>query len=254
MAIHKTLCNSEAAQFLITNLFFQSPLFKPYAKKRRESHMRHHFHTNVAKIDPSVIEMVDAGLKKGMSYSSFIYFIFYSITPQGIIQTISNSLRNTFDFNYSIPLFILRIGSVSIFTLLFYYFDGVKAIGLYYLIPAFIIYPFLGWISQLAEHRWLIETSESDKKIRECIIGRPIDYPGITGFIIRYLIFPFGDSYHLAHSLYPKMHWLALKDLDSKLKMQNDTPYCQFWSKGLIWPQEDGVPSAFSDLKSRIVC
>lgn len=252
MTVHKSLCNSEKMQDIVANSLFQFLLFRPDMYHRRLSHMKHHFNANNPELDPNVHDFLRIGFKEGISTFKFIMSVIYPITPYGILNNISVAFKNSIFLNKNYITFIIRFSFLITYFFLLYYIGGIKIVVLTYLIPAFTIYPLFAWLSQVVEHRWFIQTEEINSKKRECIVGRPTDYDGISGFLIRQLIFPFGDSYHLAHSLYPKMHWKLLSRLDKKLKKQMPY-YGKYISNGLIFSSNKKVPSALSELKNRLV-
>ena len=53
---------------------------------------------------------------------------------------------------------------------------------------------------------------------RECINGRPTEYRGVTGWLIRHTVFPGTDHHHLAHSLYPHVRWNYLPAVNRALR------------------------------------
>ena len=116
------------------------------------------------------------------------------------------------------PINFLRIFITCLLIVPFVLSGHYKELLILYLVPAFFIYPQLAWISQIVEHRWFVEfESEPNKHKRELIIGRPTEYKGISGFFIRACIFPFGDSFHLAHSLFQYARYNYLKTINEIL-------------------------------------
>jgi fatty acid desaturase len=63
-------------------------------------------------------------------------------------------------------------------------------------------------------------------------------------------VFPFGDCYHLAHSLYPMVRWNYLADLD-RLLTRVDPAYDRYRSVGFLKPSGTR-PSALSELRHRL--
>lgn len=252
MAIHKTLCESKFLQYLAANMFFQFILFRPDAYSRRLSHMKHHFNANNPKLDPNVKDFLKIGFRPGIPNLRFIRSVLYPITFEGIIFNIRAAIRNTLFQNKNFVTLALRATTVITYTFMLCYFFNGKVLLLGYLIPVLTIYPLFLWLSQVVEHRWFVETQELDNKIRECIIGRPTDYQGLIGNMTRHLIFPFGDSYHLAHSLYPHMHWIGLKELDKKLK-EYIPYYKEYSTNGLLYSNDKSRQSALLELKNRLV-
>jgi len=250
IGIHQGFCRLKNLITIQANIFFQYPLFKPDVYYRKKSHYRHHF-TAYDSRDPNVQDFLSIGFIKGISMKKFIFSMFYPLTPLGVLSTVKTAYKNFFN-NKSSHGFLLRLATIISTLTYFYVFAGSYGVVWGYLIPAFTIYPFLAWLAQLAEHRWFIpNTNVRDRVEYEYINGRPTDYPGLLGGIVRTWIFPFGDSYHLAHSLYINAHWLLLVNIDRELK-KTEKKYMEFCSEGLFFSSTER-PSALSELKQRLV-
>lgn len=250
IGMHQGLCVSRKLAMKQANFFFQYPLFKTDMHYRRKSHFKHHF-TNYDNQDPNIQDFLKIGFQPGISEGKFIYGLLYPVLPMGIFNTVKNASKNFLKNKNKLGL-LLRAMVCIVVTALFYKLSGLHGLCWGYLFPAFIVYPWFAWIAQVAEHRWFVpQTKIVNRAAYEYANGRVTDYPGITGAVVRGLIFPFGDSYHLAHSLYINAHWLLLKSIDSTLKAIDKT-YTAYGSEGLFFSGSD-KPSALSELKERLV-
>ena len=253
-AIHGTLCPSKKWGYFLTNIFTQFPLFLVDVNVRYQNHViEHHPNPNTATKDPNLNDFNAIGLVPGISRKKFLYGILYPMTFNGIKEKLSNCLINYATKNKNSYLFLLR--NLVVFSILFpfIYFGLFTELIFLYLIPLIIVYPFFSWMSQVVEHRWFFKEQKPfiSKIEKEFAYGRPTDYPGISGTIIRHMLFPFGDSYHLAHSLFPYVRWNYLPQVDKILK-ENCDCYSENISSG-IWAKKRGQHSALSELEERLV-
>lgn len=251
IGMHQGLCVSRKLAMKQANFFFQYPLFKIDMHYRRKSHFRHHF-TNYDEQDPNIQDFLNIGFVPNISQKKFVYCLFYPLMPLGVFNTVKNSCKYFFKNKNRAGLLLRVIVCLSVIVL-FYQLAGLSGVFWGYLFPGFIIYPWLAWIAQVAEHRWFVpQTRIVDRVVYEYANGRVTDYPGIIGAFVRGLIFPCGDSYHLAHSLYINAHWLLLNKIDRTLK-EIDPAYMIHSSEGLFFSRSN-KPSALSELKERLVC
>jgi fatty acid desaturase len=140
---------------------------------------------------------------------------------------------------------------VSLITLPMLVFGSAWDIVWIYLVPLVIVYPLFAWLSQVVEHRWFLPQPDDRSRLtRELAFGRPTEYVGLSGVLIRLNIFPFGDSYHLAHSLFPYVRWNYLPAVHELLKRHLEG-YMDHASQGLFW-HPAGTPSATSELCERL--
>jgi fatty acid desaturase len=115
-----------------------------------------------------------------------------------------------------------------------------------YLIPCIVIHPFLAWISQLVEHRWFYRITASSGLEIQYAYGKAIEFPGLLGMMIKHNFFPFGDAYHLAHSLYPTIRWNYLRAVHVFCK-EHDLHYRSRVNSGILLGRGE-YPSALREL------
>jgi fatty acid desaturase len=249
-AVHYGLCKSKKWQWTLSNIFFQYPCFKPDIYYRYIAHvLEHHPHANELEKDPNIIRFIFVGLTPGISEKEFYWKLFYPLTFAGFKETLQSMFKNYFsnkEVSHAIVRFSVIISLVSSLYILF----GWKGLLITYLLPLLTTYPLFSWISVLVEHRWFVNCNEQDRRTRECINGRPTDYNGFTGWIIKNALFPGTDHYHLVHSLYPFVRWNYMKAIDMALKEQ-EPAYTKFLSQGLLF-SNGTTPSALSELRDRI--
>ncbi|QRK12838.1 fatty acid desaturase [Archangium violaceum] len=250
-AVHGALCPNIKWGMFLANVFYQFPALMPEAKARKDIHVRRHHSSVNMPHDPDLKELLDVGLKPGISNFKFWAALFYPLTWKGLLarlkEIISYLLADRFSLN-----FFLRIATIVTVVGLFVAFDSVNALVFLYVVPVFITYPLFYWLAHVALHRWF---APCDLNLgyyeRELELGRPTEFRGPIGFIVRHNIFPLGDSYHLAHSLFPNVRWNYLPQVDELMKRYSPK-YSENMSCNLLIPAR-GLPSAISELRERVV-
>jgi fatty acid desaturase len=248
-AIHGSLCPNKKLGMFFANILYQYPSFMPRAEDRRVIHCQIHHRSVNMKHDPDLIELLDKGLKPGITQIQFWYGVFFPLTPKGIIGRILQCSSYLTKISYFAD-YVMRLVSITIIASIFLYFGLYEAFIFLYLIPLLIVYPLYYWIVHLVLHRWFEPCDEQIIYKRELAVGRPTEFKGIIGFIIRHNIFPLGDSYHLAHSLFPTVRWNYLSCVDKLLK-QHIPAYSDNISYNLFFSNGD-LPSALSELNFRL--
>ena len=201
-ATHGVLCPSFKLCHLWANMFYQYPLGLPAASARYQSHvLNHHPNPNIPNKDPNLQDYVNIGFAPGISIKQFWLSVLYPLSAKGVAGRVRTYL-NVWKEN-CIPRFIV----IAIIILPLVIFGLWAELVCLYLIPCIIIHPFLAWISQLVEHRWFYRIEASSGLEIQYAYGRVIEFPGLFGRIIKHNFFPFGDAYHLTHSLYPTIRW-----------------------------------------------
>ena len=250
-AVHSGLCRSKRYQRAIANLFAQWPLGRVDMHHRYIGHVtEHHWHANELDADPNVRRFVAVGVVPGITLADWRRKLWYPFTLAGFAETLRNLTDGTFRKNVHPALVPLRLAVTAGFCVLLWAVGGMSGVMLGFVVPLVTVYPFFSWISVLAEHRWFVRCDATDRKTRECINGRPTDYPGVLGGIVKHLVFPFSDHYHLAHSLYPSLRWNYLPAIDRALREQL-ARYARYHSVGLV-RSRGGRPSALSELCERL--
>lgn len=217
-AVHGSLCKRMKLGLFLANIFYQFPAFMPEASIRREIHVRQHHHSVNMPHDPDLKEMLDRNFRPGISHYQFWLGVFYPVTPGGIRDRLVECAGNVWADRKS-PIIFLRLFVVLSITLIFMYFGLYQEFILLYVVPVLITYPLFYWIAHISLHRWFEHCpTDISYEDRELQLGRPTEFPGVVGFIVRHNIFPLGDSYHLAHSLFPTVRWTHLPQVDRIMK------------------------------------
>lgn len=249
-SIHYALCPNNKLGMILANLCYQYPWHMTNAINRRRIHVKeHHRRVNMAN-DPDLEELKNKKIYTNISEWQFWKGVFYPITPNGIWQRLTE-LYVTFKTGR----FLEKLGRITCTTVLIgfvYMLASWRGVIIFYCIPLLIVYPLFYWIAHLSLHRWYADCPENiDYHQREILLGRPTNFGGIIGAIVKTNIFPYGDSYHLAHSLFPTTRWHFLPKIDAILK-KSLAGYCHHESNGLIF-KRGAYPSALSELRDRLV-
>lgn len=251
-AVHYAMCRSKDWQWLLSNFFFQFPLMKRDMHSRFVTHVKeHHRSPNDPEKDPNLRRIIEGGMRPGITTREFHVRLFYPFSPRGFWVNLRTSLVNSTLGNSSWQVIVTRIVALALALSLLWLCAGAVGIVVGYVVPLLLVYPFFSWISILTEHRWFCPNDQGrDRWQMECINCRPTDFPGVSGWIVRQLIFPLSDRYHLAHSLYPHVRWSYLPTIDRYLR-QHDEYYAVYQSEGLLLPRGP-LPTALSELKQRL--
>jgi len=249
-ATHYGLCKQRKLQWVLSDLLFLYPCFKPDMHHRYISHVRqHHHHANDPDIDPNIKRFAKVGFLPGMTDRKFVAMLFFSFTPRGFAETLELLVTGARK-NEHVRGVVLRMVMVGLST-----WALVAAFGWFgylvgFALPMVTTYPWYSWLSLLAEHRWFVDCDETNHVGRECVLGRPTYYPGVLGWFVRHGVFPATDHYHLVHSLYPHIRWNYMAAIDRAL-VASEPRYAKYASDGLLFPH-GARPSALSELRARM--
>lgn len=251
-AVHCALGRSRQAQWLLSNVFFQFPLMKRDMRSRFVTHVKeHHRSPNKPGKDPNLHRVIEGGVRPGISAREFHLRLFFPFSPRGFWVNLRTSIVNSIQGNASGPAALGRVASLSAALGLFWAMGGAAGLIVGYGVSLLFVYPFFSWVSILAEHRWFCPDDEAQNRWQmECINCRPTEFPGVMGAVVRHLIFPLSDKYHLAHSLYPHVRWSYLPAIDRDLRA-SDAYYPAHRSEGLLFPRGP-LPAALSELRQRL--
>ncbi|MEX3628910.1 MAG: fatty acid desaturase [Burkholderia sp.] len=251
-AVHFALCRSHAWQWWLSDVFYQFPVFKRDMHSRYQTHtVEHHRHPNHPEHDPNRARVRDGGYGAGLTPLSFHALLLFPLTPRGAWANLRTMARNSL-LNHSRTTAAARWLTVAAVTAVLWWAGGWKGVVFGWLVPLVTSYPVFAWVSLLTEHRWFIEgVANGDRLDIEYRAGRPTDYFGLTGWLVRVFICPTSDAYHLAHSLYPGVRWNYLPAIDRHLKI-HEPRYTEHASEGLLI-RCGNAPAALSELYERLV-
>ena len=250
-ALHSGLCRSRRYQWAIANVAVQWPLFRPDMHHRYIGHVaQHHRHANEPELDPNITRFVRFGITPGLTRAQWRRKLWHPLTPTGFADTVKNVWAATTRQNERVWMLPVRLAVAASTLTGVLLVAGQVGLAVGFVLPLLTVYPFFSWLSVLAEHRWFARCQATDRRERECVNGRPTDHPGLLGWAVKHLVFPFSDHYHLAHSLYPLLRWNYLPAVDRALKAR-DPHYPRYRSVGLL-ATAGGVPSALSELRERL--
>ncbi|MCD5327151.1 fatty acid desaturase family protein [Chromobacterium piscinae] len=249
-AVHFALCPSHAWQWWLSDIFYQFPVFKRDMHSRHKTHGDHHRKPNHPELDPNRARVFAGGYLAGLSDAAFLARLLYPLWPAGFWNNLSTMTRNSL-LNHSKTTALARCATLLATGALLYWVGGWAGVAFGWLLPLFTSYPVFAWVSLLAEHRWFMPGFPQERLELEYLMGRPTDYFGVSGWLVRVFIAPTSDAYHLVHSLYPGVRWNYLPAIDRHLKI-HDPRYTEHASEGLLRCRGN-APSALSELRERLV-
>jgi fatty acid desaturase len=238
-AMHGTLTQNRALGLTCAHWAFQLPFLRPAANDRVLSHViEHHPNVNNPESDPNLAEYIDLGFRPGLGFGSKIRLLLYPLTWRGLRGTLLSCWARVQQDTFR------RLVAVAVLSAALYSCGGIRGVFLCYLLPAVTVYPLFAWWSQLVEHRWY-QRIQGTPSEREFSSGRVIDVGFIRRRAIELTVLPFGDSLHLAHSLYPSVRWNYLPALH-RIHQQADWRYRSLLVGGLFFSSR-GRPSLLKD-------
>lgn len=250
-AVHFALCRSHAWQWWLGDVFYQFPVFKRDMHSRHQTHtVEHHRYPNHPEHDPNRARVRAGGYVMGLSAAGFYARLLYPLTLHGAWANLTTMARNSLLNHSRLAAWVRGLCVVATAAVL-YWAGGWQGVVFGWLVPLLTAYPVFAWVSLLTEHRWFIEGPARDRLELEYLAGRPTDYFGWTGWLIRVFIAPTSDAYHLVHSLYPGVRWNYLPALDRHLKI-HEPRYTAHASEGLL-RRRGNAPAALSELYDRLV-
>lgn len=253
-AVHRALYDDKATSYAVADLLFHYPVIRPRSSDRFASHVEQHHRFSNTPRDPNVTELINSGLGEGMTRRRFWQVFFWPLTWRGVLALIRHKGALMFPLSAQNPPGIAlaaRWGTFLVSALLIWLVGGWVGLLGVYLVAILLLYPQFAWISQLIEHRWLSPIEVDPDVSREYAHGRPTDFPGLSGALLRILVLPYGDSYHLAHSLFPFVRWNYLPAVDAAMK-DLEPNYARGRSIGLFTAR-NGVPAAIDVIRDKVI-
>lgn len=257
-AVHRALCNEPGYtpggrypfQWWLSDIFYQFVVFKGDMASRKVTHVeRHHRQPNHPNLDPNRARVQEGGMVAPLTITRFYSRLFFPLSLAGLWNTLV-TLGRGFRVNRNRTAVALRVTTVAAVAAVLFATGGWPGVVFGWLAPLVTTYPVFAWVALLAKHRWFLSASAARPRDQEYVAGRPTDYPGLAGVLVRLFVSPMSDAYHLAHSLYPTVRWNYLPAIDQHLKIV-DARYTAHASRGLLFPR-DGIPTALSELRDRL--
>jgi fatty acid desaturase len=250
-ALHLGFGTNKSIQRVFADWLGNYLLWKPDSERRFQSHcIGHHPQANT-EADPNVVRLRRIGLVPGISRGRFAALVFWPLSPGGIRENVGFIVASVSGGSGLQVVQRLVVNAIVLGAV--WQFAGGAAL-IVYAIALLFLYPLYSWWSLLVEHRWFAEADikELSRTEYECRVARRTVYGAISAWTIRVLICPLTDSFHLAHHLYPRMHWKYIAEADRALAATNDT-YARGANYGLLIGFAPGTPSALGDLYRRLV-
>jgi hypothetical protein len=247
-ALHMGFGADRPLQFRIADFLGNFPTFRADSTARYQSHcVAHHPHAATEE-DPNVARLRRIGLIPGISPARFWLLFLHPITPNGLLETLT-IMKDGSAGSHSRWA---RLGVNGLILSALYLTAGPYALCAY-LLALLGFYPLYSWWSLLVEHRWFMPYAPSgnDKSAHDKQVTQRTEYGHISGWLMRTLVCPLTDSYHLLHHLHPRLHWKYSAAADQALS-EADPLYGDNKSQGFIFDSTN-PRTAIKDLYHRLV-
>ena len=228
--------NAALASNALSDFFFHYPALKGAARERHRTHVQeHHRNANRAGHDPNVDEFVAIGFKPGCSGWGFFEGLFWPLSIRASKHAVFDIMSRFRTASQGARF--LRGLTVATWVVGLAVAGGFWSVWFGFVIPRFFIYPVLSWWSQIIEHRWFSSNPDERQVYREFEVGHRLNFGSIAGGLLRTLVLPKGDYYHLAHSLFLSARWYELPGLDRILAL-HVPEYQKYEKTHLIYSRE----------------
>lgn len=243
-ALHQGFGDDRELQWKIADWLGNFWTFKPSSRIRFQGHCVEHHPNASTDRDPNIHRLRGLGFVPGMSASRFALFVWHPLTPAGLRETLR--LYRAAMGSGAEPL--VRVLMQALALAACGWLLGAWACAAW-LIALCLVYPLYSWWSLMAEHRWFAGSEHASRLLHDCEVTPRTRYRGLSGLLIRYLISPCTDSQHLAHHIYPRLHWRYLELADRHL-MEHEPAYGRHTVTAIFGRGEQAI---FPALKNRLV-
>ncbi|MFJ9028285.1 fatty acid desaturase [Streptomyces sp. NPDC102274] len=221
--VHGVLTRDGALGTALTEAMVHAPLGFVPVPVRREKHVRqHHPNATVAGVDPNLAELHRAGLCPEVGSGRFALAVVFPLTLGGLAHTCRGLAANLDPRRACwLRLCLFTAVPLALGVLL-----GWPAAVFGFLVPRFLFYPQLAWMSLLVEHRWFdAERATGGPAVVEaarCLRLYPRNR--VLALLARGTWLPYGDLFHYAHSVHPAVRWNYLPGLERGIGTPAYTP------------------------------
>lgn len=243
-AAHGTLFKSKRLNFTLGRVLCGWTVLQSFDSYRKSHVLTHHPYIGELAHDPDYTYMVDSGVYDNVSRTSFLWLFLISpalgrLIPQYILHLIRERLGKALQTPSERGEVLLIIAFHLLILLSSYSMGIITDVLLLWFLPFLIVYPLVGWYSELAEHFPMMSAEFSGRSF--------FSRNRYAGPIEKMFIGMHGDNYHLTHHLLPGIpHWNLAKA--TKILRENETfkSWDDFW--GGIFTSAPGKTSLLTYL------
>lgn len=201
-ASHVNLCKKQKVNNFIGLLFCAIPIFSSL-NAYRISHFKHHRYLGNYENDPDLIRYKLLGIDKLPSGKSNLIINFMKIIslyhmPKYLYGTL---LTFVYDNQASKAELYIRLSCYLLASYIFTITESWYYFLIFWIIPFFTVFQIIRYFAEISEHGGLYSEKEKIKMTRNNIC-----HP-----ILRFILYPHNDSYHLLHHLIPGIPFYNLK-------------------------------------------
>lgn len=221
-AVHGVLVRSKRLNLLLAELFAHHPMAFAPASVRQRRHVRDHHPNATLDTDPNLAELLQAGLRPGVTGSRFAAALAFPLTPRGLRATVASITDNLRSGRANGT----RILAPAVVAGAAYLAGGWAAVLCGVLLPRLVLYPQLAWLSLVNEHTWFDPDPRTGPsawvEAGRCLRLYPTRHALAYFAALTWL--PYGDLHHYAHSAHPAVRWNYLPALERHLAAPHFTP------------------------------
>ncbi|PBP59482.1 fatty acid desaturase family protein [Pseudomonas syringae] len=243
-AAHGTLFKSKLLNVTLGRVLCGWTVLQSFDSYRKSHVLTHHPHIGNPEHDPDYQYMVDSGVYDTMSRASFLWRFLLSpalgrLTPQYIYylvrERLGKALQTPKERGEVLAIIAFHLGVL----LASYAMGIITDVLLLWFLPFLIVYPLVGWYSELAEHFPMMSAAFSSHSF--------FSRNRYAGGIEKLFIGMHGDNYHLTHHLLPGIpHWNLVKATAILRENEAFKAWDDFW--GGIFTSEPGKVSLLAYL------
>ncbi len=244
-AAHGTLAANRTLNFVLGTFFGGYPLFTTFRAYQHSHVTLHHGEFGDPERDDDYRFMLSAGVYEDTSPRRYAWNVLVSPllllrVPRYLWFLLTSRLLATRSRDYYLEITLLLAFWTSTLAVVAY-LDAFDTLLLFWIVPFLTAYQMIGWFIELSEHAPLME-NDTDLHMTRNRNSHWLEHM-FTGM--------YGESYHLAHHLWPRVPFWNMRRLH-RLLLEDESYRRQDREFGGILLSSNGAPSVVRLLLHRI--